>query len=119
MPCPHCKRRLEWLVRVDPLTGYRTQLPPCDAEPIWARADPNAPEIGFEPRGLLAFRGVELSVEEIAAGYWRRERMEIGGQPVSRVWRLHRCREGQAARAEAAEQRQEKRVETSRQTDMW
>lgn len=119
--CPHCGRRLEWPVRVDPHTGVRVQLPPCDAEPAWAVADPDAPEIGFEPRRLEPFRGRVLALDEIAAHYWKAGRLELGGCPVMRVWRLHRCPEGQAARDQAAIQREQQARERaeSHQSALW
>jgi len=105
--CEHCKRRLEWPVRVDPDTGVRIQLPPCDAEPAWAIEDEAGEELGFEPRRLSVFRGVELTVEQVAANYWRGNRIEVDGRPVRRIWRLHRCAEGEQARQQRAADRAE------------
>lgn len=109
--CDHCKARLEWPVRVDPDTGVRCQLPPCDAEPVWAVADEAGPEIGFEPRSLRAFRGRVIETAEVAETYWRQTPQTPAGERILRIWRLHRCPQGQAAREASARAVEEQRRE--------
>lgn len=122
--CEHCKARLEWPVRIDPDTGTRIQLPPCDAEPAWAIEDPAGRELGFEPRRLAVFVGIELTVEQVAENYWRGNRIEVDGRPARRIWRLHRCAEGEQARQQRASEREEaerQRAEemAARQRALW